>query len=560
MNKKNMYIGNRYTPVIDGVWNITKQYEAMTIVTWMGASYTSKKFVPKGVSINNETYWALTGNYNYQVEIYRKEIKQYKKDTDGKICELDNKVDSVNKILIKLEEKHNKDIKDINLLISKMPIKTPEDFGCVGDGITDDSINFLKAMNECANNSFILSVNKKYRIAKTIKYKGWNSLMIIGSKPNSNSLVVEELPPTEVHANIVFTDNAALELNKMGSVTFFGVSLASTSINSGRGILLRSFHNKFLNCSFTQFKNAIIADKGWTNWLGENQILYSGFYNCDVCYEATEGSDSEFIGNLIHGTCNVGFKGQCAGYTIALNHFYGRKPNIFNFFNTKIINNYIQEYLSGEPSIILDGSFGCMVHDNNFELSADTPRDSIKGLIGLKLNNGMGNISFDGNSVHGKSLVRVKNLAFIDLIYSDSRYDMPITWGVNNLKCCEAMFTKYYPMYNINGILSLPSLDVTVLGGVVAEQKTEVVNGICFFYVKMTQLPNYADCLRLANFGTIPVAYNMKKTPKSGQVTYHAYTTVNGTISVGDYEYIKEIEVSGSYPISHQVYAKYYIS
>lgn len=84
MNKKNMYIGNRYTPIIDGIWDNSKQYESMTIVLWKGASYTSKKFVPKGISINNENYWSLTGNYNYQIENYRKIVERVEKELNCK--------------------------------------------------------------------------------------------------------------------------------------------------------------------------------------------------------------------------------------------------------------------------------------------------------------------------------------------------------------------------------------------------------------------------------------------------------------------------------------------
>lgn len=65
------YIGARYVPKIDGEWNAQKSYEGLTVVTYNGASYTSKKSVPVGININNNEYWVLTGNYNAQVESYR---------------------------------------------------------------------------------------------------------------------------------------------------------------------------------------------------------------------------------------------------------------------------------------------------------------------------------------------------------------------------------------------------------------------------------------------------------------------------------------------------------
>lgn len=69
------YIGARYVPLfaepID--WDKTKTYEPLTIVYHQGNSYTSRQSVPAGVDITDTTYWALTGNYNAQIEQYRKE-------------------------------------------------------------------------------------------------------------------------------------------------------------------------------------------------------------------------------------------------------------------------------------------------------------------------------------------------------------------------------------------------------------------------------------------------------------------------------------------------------
>lgn len=54
-------------------WSKTKTYEPLTIVYYQGNSYTSRQSVPAGVNITDTTYWALTGNYNAQIEQYRKE-------------------------------------------------------------------------------------------------------------------------------------------------------------------------------------------------------------------------------------------------------------------------------------------------------------------------------------------------------------------------------------------------------------------------------------------------------------------------------------------------------
>lgn len=72
----NVYIGARYVPLVMGAWSATVNYEPLSIVTFEGNSYTSKTFVPAGTPVSNKTYWAATGNYNAQVELYRQEVQQ----------------------------------------------------------------------------------------------------------------------------------------------------------------------------------------------------------------------------------------------------------------------------------------------------------------------------------------------------------------------------------------------------------------------------------------------------------------------------------------------------
>ena len=69
------YIGARYVPLYMGDWDNTKTYEPLSIVGYQGDSYTSLQYVPTGIEITNEAYWAVTGNYNAQIEEYRRETR-----------------------------------------------------------------------------------------------------------------------------------------------------------------------------------------------------------------------------------------------------------------------------------------------------------------------------------------------------------------------------------------------------------------------------------------------------------------------------------------------------
>lgn len=77
------YIGSRYVPLFADPldWDITKQYEPLTIVYYQGNSFTSKQSVPANIDITNTDYWAITGNYNAQIENYRREVAAF----DGRI-------------------------------------------------------------------------------------------------------------------------------------------------------------------------------------------------------------------------------------------------------------------------------------------------------------------------------------------------------------------------------------------------------------------------------------------------------------------------------------------
>lgn len=94
-NLPNTYIGMRYVPEFaDPVeWDATMQteYEYLKIVTYQGNSYTSRTWVPKNIPITNTEYWILTGNYNAQVEAYRKEVQA----VDGRITAVENEYDEL---------------------------------------------------------------------------------------------------------------------------------------------------------------------------------------------------------------------------------------------------------------------------------------------------------------------------------------------------------------------------------------------------------------------------------------------------------------------------------
>ena len=138
MNRQ--YVGARYVPKFaePTEWSENTSYEALTICTYNNSSYTSKIPVPATVGNpgDNPNYWARTGDYNAQVEQYRQETLECKTKIDAVKSDINNKIFYV----------------------------TPEMFGAVGDGITDDS----DALNETLTHKYVIFPNKTYKTTRTL--------------------------------------------------------------------------------------------------------------------------------------------------------------------------------------------------------------------------------------------------------------------------------------------------------------------------------------------------------------------------------------------------------
>lgn len=187
--KYNTYVGMRYVPIFDGEWDRTKTYEPLVIVSNQGNSYTSRTFVPTGVDITNETYWALTGNYNAQVEYYRRETARVAEELKTRAKIYDNVAAMVADSLLTLGESCftlgyyniNDNGSAIYELVNTpsaytieldnglyaMPIicdsVTPEMFGAYGDGIHDDTEAIQTAIN--ASTSVVFNGGKIYKVS-----------------------------------------------------------------------------------------------------------------------------------------------------------------------------------------------------------------------------------------------------------------------------------------------------------------------------------------------------------------------------------------------------------
>lgn len=107
MSRIRQYVGARYVPKYDGEWDTNKTYEPLTIVTVANVgSYTSKKFVPAGVSISNTEYWALSGTTTGQIVDLNNRVDALEDDVEGlqgETSSLDGRMDDAESDISTLE-------------------------------------------------------------------------------------------------------------------------------------------------------------------------------------------------------------------------------------------------------------------------------------------------------------------------------------------------------------------------------------------------------------------------------------------------------------------------
>ena len=120
------YVGARYVPKLAEPveWVENNAYEALVIVTYNNSSYTSRKPVPPtiGNPADNKDYWALTGNYNAQVEQYRQvaelasenanSAKEIANNALNKATEVETSLNALGNIV----SKNTNDIRDLKTL------------------------------------------------------------------------------------------------------------------------------------------------------------------------------------------------------------------------------------------------------------------------------------------------------------------------------------------------------------------------------------------------------------------------------------------------------------
>lgn len=295
MDNTNIYIGNRYVPVFaDPIeWSASREYEPLTIVLHNGFSYTSKKIVPLNTDISNTEFWALTGNYNAQIEQYRQDVADLSDDlntlsdsTNTRFTQVNQRIDGQ---ASDISENQN-DISEIQGDISDIE----SDFATLQANLNTLTHNFNMANDfqtiVCIGDSYLEGYNPQgyangwgYYLAPLLKktlnatlkryYKGGSGFGQAVDGINFNSLV-----------NTAYSDIGATEAANVGAVVIVGGANEPTSMGSSVGTTLQNARSKFPNAKIFYAYGSNYKDQSCYNRPAVTAAYQAGAQTVADCY------------------------------------------------------------------------------------------------------------------------------------------------------------------------------------------------------------------------------------------------------------------------------------
>lgn len=489
------YVGARYVPKFfsgaggstDWVQGVT--YEPLTVVTYLGYSYTSKKPVPSSVGNppNNPTYWALTGNTTAQIAQLTQRVETLENSLYGvyydTFAELASSELHNNQIVSTAGYYSPFDGGGATYIITSNPPEgfyeivgslfavivdtgnlTFKSFGCKGDGVTDDTARFQAAINEVTEISGL--AQDTYLISSTINISGKikNATILI---PSNVSLANGVLYATN-------KSNISLQnLNIKGTGTFPELD-GNLDINAK--IYVYMCDNIEINgCSIELYTHCVILDKCSNISVKNNSFTYQtadgnnyskimlSIRNC------TDGeaiiSENSFIAQtenfalntspgaifIANSTIKCLIKnnkfikvGRAQGpeplspvdlytgnknITIDANYFENccRLSRISNTSFVSIINNIFNEISATNP----DSPLIVIFNSSRYSLKVDTGSIVVAGNI---INQKSTAVSFVGASTQYADIAPHDLLIQNNIITSTSQKIFDVTGGVSNLK------------------------------------------------------------------------------------------------------------------------------
>lgn len=396
------YIGARYVPKFwdngsgSTEWVPNIPYESLVVVTYMNNSYTSKVPVPATqIAPNVDTeHWALTGAYNAQVEQYRQEVEKVKKN--GYV--------------------------------------TPDDFGAVADGVTDDTNAFVNAFANA--NKILIPSGKVYTIQGELSIRSGTELLVNGTIKATRELgfslsLFDGVTPTPEYTgvhDVIIHGTGTLDCNSAGHPEFTrtpirihhcqNITVSDITIkNYSKYHAIEIGGSKFVTIDGVKFKGMLTNDNigGTYEAIQIEEISEGGAYPA-IPYDGTLSKNITIKNCYFSGSDEGGKMYRCICTHSALNDETKTKM----FENIVIENNFFDNITKYPADLNL------LVDPNMFMICLDSNWKNAK-IVGNTFNNIGGSCIFVGKYSEN---IDIFNNNMIDV------YGTPISEETN----CENIF------------------------------------------------------------------------------------------------------------------------
>ena len=319
------YIGARYVPLFadPAEWDNTKTYEPLTIVLHEGNSYTSRQYVPTGIDINNNAYWALTGNYNAQVEAYRQTAQNALKlaqTNQSNIAGID----------ANLEALHADSVDNATIIYNANAMDISK-LGCKKDDPNFDNAPIINNFINTTHKAIYIPDGKWY-IQTTLNTQdnniyadGW--IKAAPTNNFTNNTMVYALGSTELITSAKMPKGKKIHINIDGS--HYNID----------GITIQGFFNAEINATVIECMNTAVKTQGRNVECKFHLALYGGLDSQYAeCGLKVAKDDNDNYAYVIGRNFNIGIDLPASIWTFQYIHIWGCN-NVMKLY--PITKNYV---------------------------------------------------------------------------------------------------------------------------------------------------------------------------------------------------------------------------
>lgn len=336
------YIGARYVPKFyensnnTAEWQSGVIYEPLTIVTYNGNSYTSKKIVPASVGnpSSNPGYWVATGIYNEQLgrlsPLYTLAMRSFSSTEDMRNADIPANSFAFCKSyyggngepIYYFIDENDRDFA-IQLdngnyahpIINRAAVYVSQ-FGAIGNASIDDTTAIQNAIDYAGNNGVVHIDRERCKISATLNIPYSRFQLVGGNHPEYvNAIYVPENEPVSPVINItgqIFSMNGVMIQKEFSDRTArSGIGVRVKFPDPSTSDIWYNMDAYFRKCYFLGFQ--LCADVYGRNVIFEDDCHFSNS-DCGVHYHSKNGTHEASQRGWIVQNCRFHSMGKAVSY------------------------------------------------------------------------------------------------------------------------------------------------------------------------------------------------------------------------------------------------------